>query len=64
MSSNVLTQYCGVFKGQFMIAIRALNVIHKACLPAPPIIRPINPLRFVLAVVINTLRTGDADLRF
>ena len=53
MSSNVLTQYCGVFKKQFMTATKALSVMHKACLPAPPILRRTDHLRFVMAVVIN-----------
>jgi hypothetical protein len=53
VSSNVLTQYCGVFKKVFMTTTMALGVIHKACLPAPPIFRRIDHLRFDVTVVIK-----------
>jgi hypothetical protein len=53
MSSNFLTQYCGMFKKQSMTATKAVSVIHKAGLPTPSIFRRIDHLRFVMAVVIN-----------
>lgn len=36
-----------------MTATRALSVIHKPCLPAPPIFRRIDHLRFGVTVAIN-----------